>query len=262
MWITKKCLCMTMHMWKVFEEALWFQTNHRSKGIEIKRWTPKCRSYKGVRNFSKRFIVTGTLLSPSNFGAGVKKVRSTYYLKLGGHLISLNVSYRSPHLVLRCKVPFHLERWSPLWPTISTSSLNNPQGSIMIKALPLCSKTSSECTPYTKQLEILLSSMKHSYIFLELWSHENIYNVWFFWTQTWSTWGNKKGSIKMHKWIQLGPLFKLVKTWHPLGNIHTYINLLTSLLVHSWFWWLAKWLKDTKLLHCCHLAFHKCFQFT
>jgi hypothetical protein len=24
--------------------------------------------------------------------------------------------------------------------------------------------------------------MKHSYNFLELWNHENIYNVWFLWT--------------------------------------------------------------------------------
>jgi len=100
--------------------------------------------------------------------------------------------------------------------------------------------------------------MKHNYIFLELWSHENIYNVWFFWTQTSSTWGNMTSSIKMHNWIQLGPLFKLVKTQHPLGNIHMYISLLTPLLVHSWFWRLVRCLKNTKLLHCCHLAFHKC----
>ncbi len=102
--------------------------------------------------------------------------------------------------------------------------------------------------------------MKHNYIFFKLRSHENIYNVWFFWTQTSSTWGNMTSSIKMHKWIQLGPLLKLVKTRHPLGNIHTYISLITPLLVHSWFWWLAMWLKYTKLLHCCHFAFHECFQ--
>jgi hypothetical protein len=102
--------------------------------------------------------------------------------------------------------------------------------------------------------------MKHSYIFLKFWSHEKIYILWFFWIQTSSTWGNMSSSFKMHEWIQLGPLLKLVKTLHPLGNIHTYISLFTPLLVHSWFWWLTKWLKDTQLLHCCHLAFHKCFQ--
>jgi hypothetical protein len=64
-------------------------------------------------------------------------------------------------------------------------------------------------------------TMKHSYNFLEFWSHKNIYNVWFLWIQTSSTWGNMISSIKMHEWIQLGPFLKLVKTWHPFGNTHT-----------------------------------------
>jgi hypothetical protein len=64
--------------------------------------------------------------------------------------------------------------------------------------------------------ESIHQPMKHN-IFLEFWSRENIYNVWFFWTQTSSTWGNKTGSIKMLEWIQLGPLLKLVKTWHHLA---------------------------------------------
>jgi hypothetical protein len=43
--------------------------------------------------------------------------------------------------------------------------------------------------------------MKHSYILLEFWSHENIYNVWFFWTQTLNAWGNMTNSIKI--WMNL-----------------------------------------------------------
>ncbi len=39
-----------------------------------------------------------------------------------------------------------------------------------------------------------------------------------------------------------------------------YISVLPPLLLHSWFWWLATCLKDIKLLHCCHPAFHMHFQ--
>jgi hypothetical protein len=67
--------------------------------------------------------------------------------------------------------------------------------------------------------------MKHSYTFLEFWSHENTYNVWFFLRRGTS-------SIKMHKWMLLAFLFKLIKTWHPLG--HTFVGSFMILVLGGW----------------------------
>jgi hypothetical protein len=64
---------------------------------------------------------------------------------------------------------------------------------------------------FEKLFTIVHQPMKHSYMFLKFWSHENIYNVWIFWTQTSNTWGDRTSSIKMYEWIQLWPLLKLVK---------------------------------------------------